>query len=141
MKKKGLVYSEADQQLAQSIVDATASTLSNLLYMEKQEVIIEERTSEITEKNKELERVVTELQQLSREKELILNSAGEGIFGLDLDGNITFCNPAGESMLGYETKGELIGQPYSIIFDRNKRKQIIALPFIERKWNKYNTDG
>ena len=56
----------------------------------KQEVIIEERTSEITVKNKELERVITELQQLSREKELILNSAGEGIFGLDLDGNITF---------------------------------------------------
>ena len=86
--------------------------------MEKQEVIIEERTSEITEKNKELEKVVTELQQLSREKELILNSAGEGIFGLDLDGKITFCNPAGESMLGYETKGELIGKPYSIIFNR-----------------------
>ena len=109
LEEADLVYSEADQQLAQSIVDATASTLSNLLYMEKQEVIIEERTSEITVKNKELERVVTELQQLSREKELILNSAGEGIFGLDLDGNITFCNPAGESMLGYETKGELIG--------------------------------
>ena len=58
--------------------------------MEKQEVIIEERTSEITEKNKELERVMTELQQLSREKELILNSAGEGIFGLDLKGKLHF---------------------------------------------------
>ena len=97
-------YSEGQIQLSQSIVDATASTLSNLLYMEKQEVIIEERTSEITVKNKELERVITELQQLSREKELILNSAGEGIFGLDLDGNITFCNPAGASMLGYDIK-------------------------------------
>lgn len=41
-------YSEGQIQLSQSIVDATASTLSNLLYMEKQEVIIEERTSEIT---------------------------------------------------------------------------------------------
>ena len=108
--------------------------------MEKQEVIIEERTSEITVKNKELERVVMELQQLSREKELILNSAGEGIFGIDLDGNITFCNPAGESMLGYETKGELIGQPYSIIFNRNKIKQDIAPPYFERKWNNYSTD-
>ncbi len=120
MREKVSFIQKQIRQLAQSIVDATASTLSNLLYMEKQEVIIEERTSEITEKNKELEKVVTELQQLSREKELILNSAGEGIFGLDLDGNITFCNPAGESMLGYETKGELIGQPYSIIFNRNK---------------------
>ena len=110
-------YSEGQIQLSQSIVDATASTLSNLLYMEKQEVIIEERTSEITFKNKELERVITELQQLSREKELILNSAGEGIFGLDLDGNITFCNPAGASMLGYDIKNELIGKPSSMVFN------------------------
>ncbi len=111
----GIVYSESDVLLAQSIVDATASSLSNLLYMEKQEIIIEERTSEVLEKNKELEKVIAELQHLSKEKELILNSAGEGIFGLNLDGEITFCNPAGKSMLGYE-KDELIGQDYNQIF-------------------------
>ncbi|MGV3466459.1 MAG: EAL domain-containing protein [Heyndrickxia sp.] len=116
-EKHGLIYPEASIRMAQSIVDATASTLSNLLYMEKQEVIIEERTMEIREKNKELKRVVSELKQLSRENELILNSAGEGIFGLDLNGNITFCNPAGESMLGYYTKGDLIGKPSKIIFN------------------------
>ncbi|WP_391119288.1 EAL domain-containing protein [Psychrobacillus sp. L3] len=114
-----LTIPESDIQLAQSIADATASTLSNLLYMEKQEVIIEERTSEIIDKHKELERVVTELEQLSREKELILNSAGDGLFGIGLDGKITFCNPASESILGYET-GELIGKPYHIIFKGNK---------------------
>ncbi len=108
-------YSESDILLAQSIVDATASSLSNLLYMEKQEIIIEERTSEVLEKNKELEKVVAELQHLSKEKELILNSAGEGIFGLNLEGKITFCNPAAEAMLGYE-KNELIGKDYNEIF-------------------------
>ncbi|MER2008446.1 MAG: EAL domain-containing protein [Psychrobacillus sp.] len=101
-------YSESDILLAQSIVDATAASLSNMLFMDKQETIIEERTSEIRVKNTELERVVHELQHLSNEKELILNSAGEGIFGIDLCGRITFCNPASEKMLGYE-KGELIG--------------------------------
>lgn len=111
-----LIYSEATMQLAQSIVDAGASTLSNLLYMEQQDIIIAERTSEITVKNKELERVVTELRQLSRDKELILNSAGEGIFGLDLNQNITFCNLAGITMLGYESEDELIGQPSQRIF-------------------------
>ncbi|MUT66467.1 EAL domain-containing protein [Paenibacillus sp. NEAU-GSW1] len=115
-----LAYSEATQQLAQSIVDATAATLSNLLYMEKQEIIIQERTSEITVKNNELERVIAELRQLSREKELILNSAGEGIFGLDLDRNITFCNPAGVAMLGYASRREIIGQPSRIIFKGKK---------------------
>jgi len=110
------VYSEATLKLAQSVVDATAATISNLLFLEKQGMIIEERTSEITVKNKELQKAITELQQLSREKELILNSAGEGIFGLDLNGKITFCNPAGVAMLGYDSRTELIGKDGGVIF-------------------------
>ncbi|MDR9853584.1 EAL domain-containing protein [Paenibacillus sp. VCA1] len=137
--EKKMTYSEATIQLCQSIVEATASTLSNLLYMEKQEVIIEERTSEITFKNRELERVVAELQQLSREKELILNSAGEGIFGLDLQGNITFCNPAGEAMLGYGAK-ELIGRPASVIFYGKDYEKEDEDGFGGRKWDKCHTD-
>jgi diguanylate cyclase (GGDEF)-like protein/PAS domain S-box-containing protein len=141
LTEKEFCFSETQIQLAQSIVDATASTLSNLLYMEKQEVIIEERTSEITEKNKELERVVAELQQLSREKELILNSAGDGIFGLDLDRNITFCNPAGASMLGYEKEDELIGKPASIIFNEcESGRQTNTSAVINGKWESYYKD-
>jgi diguanylate cyclase (GGDEF)-like protein/PAS domain S-box-containing protein len=141
LEKTGHIYSEAQMQLAQSIVDTTASTLSNLLYMEKQEVIIEERTSEITEKNIELERVITELQNMSREKELILNSAGEGIFGLDLDRKITFCNPAGASMLGYDSKCELIGLPSSHIFSGIEiRNENSFESSINKKWANYNKD-
>ncbi len=113
-EKDGPSFGGSDIQLAQSVADAAASTLSNLLYMEKQELLIEERTSEIRVKNSELEKVVRELEHLSREKELILNSVGEGIFGLDLEEQITFCNPAAESMLGY-ARGELIGQDYKIL--------------------------
>jgi len=40
---------------------------------------------------------------------LILRSAGEGIFGLDHEGYITFINPAAERMLGY-SEGELNGK-------------------------------
>ncbi|MEK4566862.1 EAL domain-containing protein [Alkalihalobacillus sp. FSL R5-0424] len=47
LKKDPIHYTEAEIELAQSIVDATASTLANLIYMEKQEMIIEERTSEV----------------------------------------------------------------------------------------------
>lgn len=39
---------------------------------------------------------------------LLLNAAGEGIFGLDLEGRITFINPAGSRMLGYSAD-ELLG--------------------------------
>ena len=139
LEKVGHIYPDAQIQLAQSIVDATASTLSNLLYMEKQEVLIEERTSEITEKNLELERVITELKNMSREKELILNSAGEGIFGLDLDRNITFCNPAGAAMLGYESKCELIGLPSSHVFTGNEiPNEETMLSSLNKNWSNYN---
>ncbi|ARK21326.1 EAL domain-containing protein [Sporosarcina ureae] len=119
LQQKNPNYSETSQQLTQSIVDTTASTLLNLLNMEKQELIIEQRTAEITEKNNELESAMKELQRISREKELILHSAGEGIFGLDLQGVITFCNPAAAVMLGYKMKNELIGKPVSIIYNEN----------------------
>ncbi len=136
--KQEMMYSEAELQLAQSIIDMTASTLSNLLYMDKQEIIIEERTSEIIVKNKELESVIAELKQLSREKELILNSAGEGIFGLDLDRNLTFCNPAGANMLGYESQNELIGKSVDVIMSGSKTEEKTGIStLLDTKFNSY----
>ena len=41
------------------------------------------------------------IESLSRRNELILNSAGEGIFGLDRSGDVTFVNPAATRMLGH----------------------------------------
>jgi PAS domain S-box-containing protein len=41
---------------------------------------------------------------------LLLNSTGEGIYGVDLDGNCTFANPACARLLGYEIDAELLGQ-------------------------------
>ena len=142
LKDYDYIYSEASQQLAQLIADATAATLANLLYLEQQEVILEQRTLEITKKNIELERAVIELRKLSREKELILNSAGDGIFGLDLNGEIIFYNPAAESILGYDKKDELIGQHYSVVFSESKeKKQEIILAFHEKDYDKYSTEG
>ena len=48
------------------------------------------------------------IELVSRERNLILNSAGEGIYGLDLQGITTFVNPAACKMLGY-TQDELLG--------------------------------
>ena len=48
--------------------------------------------------------------QLNRRHKLILDSAGEGIYGIDLEGRTTFVNPAAARMLGWEVE-ELIGQP------------------------------
>ncbi|MDE2216812.1 MAG: PAS domain S-box protein [Planctomycetota bacterium] len=47
--------------------------------------------------------------RLSHQNELILNSAGEGIYGLDRKGCATFINPSASKMLGWEVN-ELIGK-------------------------------
>ena len=72
---------------------------------------------ELRQSNAALERKVAEkqallksLQQSRQQFQLILNSAREGIFGLDVDGRHTFVNPAAAEMLGY-TVEELLGQP------------------------------
>ncbi|MGE0277286.1 MAG: PAS domain S-box protein [Nitrospiraceae bacterium] len=49
------------------------------------------------------------LDRLRRQHALILTQAGEGIYGLDADGNTTFVNTAAAALLGYEAD-ELLGR-------------------------------
>jgi len=50
------------------------------------------------------------LDQLTRQYQLILNSTAEGLCGMNLQGNITFINPAALAMLGYHDAKEVVGQ-------------------------------
>jgi PAS domain S-box-containing protein len=56
-----------------------------------------------------------ELQRLQQTYEMILNSAGEGICGLDLQGKTTFVNPAVARMTGWPMD-ELLGKTEQQIF-------------------------
>jgi len=49
------------------------------------------------------------LEQLRRQHQLILNAVGEGVYGLDLNGNVTFVNPAAAAMIDWPME-ELIGK-------------------------------
>lgn len=51
---------------------------------------------------------LTEKRTMKYPTQLILDSAGEGIYGLDSDGYTTFVNPAAEKMTGFTAK-EMIG--------------------------------
>ena len=56
-------------------------------------------------------RMEEELLRVSEEKtRLLLNSTGEGIYGLDLNGNCTFINPSCVKMLGYVDRNQLINK-------------------------------
>ncbi len=63
---------------------------------------LESRESECSQNKKLIER-------LNHQNELVLNAAGEGIFGLNIQGIHTFVNPAAADMLGYSVD-ELIGR-------------------------------
>lgn len=62
-------------------------------------------------KRKEFERerevAHEELVNLQLEQQLILDAAGEGIYGLDADGNITFGNAASSEILGWQVEDTL----------------------------------
>jgi len=70
---------------------------------------------DITERRKAEQQV----EQLSLQNKLILDSAGEGIYGLDNDGRCTFVNPAALQLLGFSIE-ELIGQHSHIQFHHTK---------------------
>ena len=63
--------------------------------------------------------VKAELERIKRQNELILQAAGEGIYGLDCEGLTTFVNPAAARMLGWDAN-ELIGQPMHALLHHSK---------------------
>lgn len=60
----------------------------------------------------------TELKRRNRQRELILASAGEGIYGTDAEGRISFINPAAVALLGFPA-AEVIGRPAHETFRRS----------------------
>jgi PAS domain S-box-containing protein len=55
---------------------------------------------ELFRKREAFKRQAQEVGRLSRQNELILKAAAEGIFGVDLRGNATFVNPSAARMIG-----------------------------------------
>ena len=51
-----------------------------------------------------------ELRQSEERVRLLLDSTAEAIYGLDMGGNCTFCNPACAHMLGYDSPADLHGK-------------------------------
>ncbi|MFY9912949.1 MAG: PAS domain S-box protein [Candidatus Sulfotelmatobacter sp.] len=50
------------------------------------------------------------LQESQEKYRLLLNSTAEAIYGLDLQGNCTFCNPACARLLGHRSTADLLGK-------------------------------
>src|SRR5882724_7194508 len=64
---------------------------------------------ELFRRREQFKRQAQELARLSRQNQLILDAAAEGIFGVDVRGVATFVNPAAARMIG-RTPEEVIGR-------------------------------
>ncbi|MCL6583011.1 MAG: PAS domain S-box protein [bacterium] len=84
-------------------------------YRSHLEEVVEERTHELVAATNQLQSVISEykhtqeaLERALNQNRLILDSVGEGICGLDLEGRTTFVNPAFIAATGYQAE-EIIG--------------------------------
>jgi PAS domain S-box-containing protein len=68
----------------------------------------------------ELKRAEEELAESEERSRLLLESSGEGIYGVDLAGNCTFANPACARLLGYDDPGDLLGKPAHELFHHTR---------------------
>lgn len=87
----------------------------------------------------EIKRNEEELKRLTQIHDMILNSAGEGIYGTDMEGNIIFSNTAAQEMLGFRGE-ELIGRNSHQAF-HNTRADGRPYPFEECPLYKSLKDG
>ena len=69
-----------------------------------------ERTAELTRELGERRTVEAALHEREEHIRLLLNSTAEGIYGVDVSGRCTFCNPSFLRMLGYAREEELLGR-------------------------------
>ena len=71
-----------------------------------------EMLAQIQERDENLERAIlartAELKASEERSRLLLDSTSEAIYGIDLDGKCTFCNPACARLLGYEGPDDLL---------------------------------
>ncbi|VXD24342.1 Two-component sensor histidine kinase [Planktothrix serta PCC 8927] len=74
-------------------------------------------------------RIEKTLEQLRHQNELILDSAGEGICGLNREGKITFANPAATRMTGYTVRELLMSDWHKIT-----EKGINVSPIPSQTW-------
>ncbi|HEY0455322.1 MAG TPA: ATP-binding protein [Verrucomicrobiae bacterium] len=117
---------QANDEVEKRVVERTA-TLSRT-YAQLEAELNERKHAEraLAQQAQELERSkdvlelhvqarTQELQKLQRRYEHILNSAGEGIYGLDMQGKTTFVNPAAAKITGRKVE-EMIGKLETEIF-------------------------
>ncbi len=75
----------------------------------KMEDLIRNLEAKVRERTEALNSANTTLEESRGQLQLLLDSTAEAIFGIDMEGNCTFCNASCIAMLGYERQEDLLG--------------------------------
>ncbi len=106
-----------NEQLQAEITERKQIEEELTLYHDHLEELVKERTLKLNQINSQLQAEIIErkqtqeaLQDSDEKNRLLLDSAPEAIYGLDLNGKCTFCNPACVKLLGYNNASDLINK-------------------------------
>lgn len=77
---------------------------------DKMQYLINNLEANVKQRTEELHQVNMTLEENKDQLRLILDSAAEAIYGIDVNGNCTFCNLSCLKLLGYSNQEELLGK-------------------------------
>ncbi|MEA5026677.1 MAG: diguanylate cyclase [Erysipelotrichaceae bacterium] len=77
---------------------------------DKMEYMVNDLETAVSSRTNELYLANEKLAEKQEQLRLILDSTAEAIYGVDLDGNCTFCNSGCLAILGYQTPEDLLGK-------------------------------
>lgn len=97
-----LISRPIDEQAAIELLKNQPDTENNFL--------LNDRQSTVMDSTEELQKTVINLGEYKEQLQLILNSTAEAIYGIDANGNCTFCNMSCIKMLGYKDQSDLLGK-------------------------------
>jgi PAS domain S-box-containing protein len=130
--ESGRTYTEEDLVIAEDLARRAGTAIENArlvadieesreqmehqaLELELQATELQSQAAALEEQTEELKAAAGRLRKADDEKAALLESTGDGIYGLDADGRCTFLNRAGAALLGYSPDEVLGREMHSII--------------------------
>jgi len=119
------LYKPFDPEILRSKVAFFVELFRKTLALEQRTAALSQATADLVRReqqvgalNASLEQRIQEVARISRQNELILQAAGDGICGADRDEIIVVANPAAARLTGYSVE-ELIGRPLPSLLSRS----------------------
>ena len=88
---------------------------------DKTQFLINHLESTVRNRTQELESANQSLEENKNQLRLVLDSAAEAIYGIDTEGNCTFCNASCIKMLGYSDQSDLLGKDMHELIHHSKK--------------------